>query len=266
MTKDRLRRTAKLLSVLAGPLLFFSLTRAATSQEVPIPAPLGYVSDYAGVIDPATEAALARLIQDVEHKTTAEIAVLTVDSTKPLDAFQYSIKVFERWKIGKKGKDNGVLFLVAVNDRRMWITVGYGLEGILPDGKVGEVRDRFVVPHFKQGDYGKGILEGTKAIARVVAGEEGVPRRQLPRTVLPASPAVLFLGVLALLLLSGFALPLWARTHRRNALYLGGWHAPFGSGGYLSRGGGGWGGGGFSGGFGGFGGGSTGGGGAGGSW
>lgn len=260
----------KLLSRLGGFLLLLSLAAPALSEEVRIPAPLGHVSDYAGVIDPATEAALASLIKDVERKTTAEIAILTVETTQPLDVFQYSIKVFDRWKIGKKGKDTGVLFLVAVKDRRMWITVGYGLEGILPDGKVGEIRDRFVIPYFRQGNYGKGILEGTRAIAAVIAGERPpVSPADRPHPELFSWGQLLF-AVFALLFLVAFVFPILAGTWHHRRIYRGWddifWVGPFGSSGAW-RGGGGWGGGGFSGGnFGGFGGGATGGGGAGGSW
>lgn len=244
-----------------GLLLFLPFVTPAFAQEVAIPRPRGFVSDYAGVIDEPTKTTLIKLIEGVERRTTAEIAVLTVESTQPLDAFQYSVRVFDRWKIGKKGKDNGVLFLVAVKDRRMWITVGYGLEGILPDGKVGEIRDRFVLPHFRKGDYGRGILEGTTAIARVITGE-GIAALPPAGSATGELVALMAIGLLSALLV------LWVAFEvRKHGFRLGG----SGGGGAWSYGGsgsgGGWGGGGFSGGSsGGFGGGSTGGGGAGGSW
>ncbi|MBI3989162.1 MAG: TPM domain-containing protein [candidate division NC10 bacterium] len=96
----------KLLLLPACLLLLLCLPSPSPSQGVTIPSPLGYVNDYAGVIDPATETALTNLIKAVEQKTTAEIAILTVETTKPLETFQYSIQVFDQWKIGKKGKDN----------------------------------------------------------------------------------------------------------------------------------------------------------------
>ena len=265
----------KLLPLLAGLLLLLCLPSVAPSQEVKIPSPLGYVNDYASVIDPDTRTQLTKLLKEVEQKTTAEIAILTVETTRPLEVFQYSIKVFDRWKIGKKGKDNGVLFLVAVKDRRMWITVGYGLEGILPDGKVGEIRDRIVIPYFRQGNYSKGIFEGTQAIARVLAGEEVGPApkeqpRVAPPHVSPLSPSIfaispwtgvwvpLLLSVLFLCVLGMFVLASFHQDRRKTS---------FRSGGFWIGGAGGWGGGGFGGGnFGGFGGGSSGGGGAGGGW
>lgn len=240
------------------------------SQEPPIPKPVGFVNDFVRLLDAATKAELTRLCQEVERQTTAEIAILIVESTKPLDAFQYAVKVFDVWKIGKKGKDNGVLFLIAVKDRQLWITVGYGLEGVLPDGKVGEIRDRFVIPYFKQGNYAQGILEGTKAIAAAIRGEAfgrpaGPPRVEpAPRPSWELAPQQVVL--LVLLIFGTWTIFLWYamasqrhRRWRRRALRDAGL--------FWTGGGGNFGGGGFSSGnFGGFGGGSHGGGGAGGSW
>ena len=113
----------------------------------------------------------------VRERTGAEIAVLVVPSTAPDSIEDYSIAVFDRWKIGQQGKDNGLLFLVAVQDRRMRITTGYGLEGILPDGKVGEIRDRAIIPLFRAGRYADGIVRGTEALAAAILGQAGGARR-----------------------------------------------------------------------------------------
>jgi len=154
--------------------IFISLSLTSFAAEVDIPEPISFVSDYAGVIDAATEAKINDLLKELEDKTTAQVAVLTVGSTKPLSTFDYSVRVFDRWKIGQRGKDNGVLFLVAVEDRQMQITTGYGVEGILPDGKVGEIRDGYILPFFRQNRYSDGILNGTNAIAAVIAQDAGV--------------------------------------------------------------------------------------------
>jgi len=125
------------------------------------------------VIPGPIRAELATLIQGVEGRTGAEIAILTVPTTAPLEPVDYAARVFERWGIGKKGRDNGVLLLVATNDRRIWITVGYGLESVLPDAKVAEIRDWTILPLFRQGQYGEGVLEGTRRIAALIATGAG---------------------------------------------------------------------------------------------
>ena len=115
-----------LLMVLAAPV-----SRAA--EEPSIPAATGHVTDTAGVLGEWT-AKTEKLCREIEGQTGAEVAVLTVKTTAPLQAQQYAQQVFDRWKIGKKGKDNGVLILVAIRDRKLWIATGYGVEGVLPDG------------------------------------------------------------------------------------------------------------------------------------
>lgn len=158
---------------LAGSLLLLCfLYGLALAQE--IPQPINYVSDYAGIIDDVTEAKLNALLKELEEKTTAEVAVLTVRSTKPLNDFDYSIRVFNQWKIGEEAEDNGLLFLVVSDDRRARITTGYGLEGILPDGKVGEILDKYVIPYFKEGDYSEAIYQGSWKVAYIVAEDAGV--------------------------------------------------------------------------------------------
>jgi uncharacterized protein len=224
---------------------------------------------------------LTRLIQGVRDRSTAEIAILIIPTTAPETIEAYSLAVFDRWKIGQRGKDNGLLFLVAIQDRRLHITTGYGLEGILPDGKVGEIRDREIVPLFRAGRYAEGILHGTQALASVIAGqptEGGGARQPGARTVRRQSRAGsrytgILLGVFILLMLFVMALSakdrpnaLSARTGRTRRGFWGPWWMGGGFGGGMGGWSGGGGGGFSSGSFGGFGGGSTGGGGAGGSW
>ncbi|MGZ8430563.1 MAG: TPM domain-containing protein [Candidatus Deferrimicrobiaceae bacterium] len=223
------------------------------ASEPPIPAYQGYVTDTAGVLG-TWGGQTEELCRDIERKTTAEVAVLTVRSTAPLPAQEYAQKVFDRWKIGKKGKDNGVLVLVAVDDRKMWIATGYGVEGVLPDGKAGEIRDRIILPLFRGGKYGEGVYRGVEEIGTVLGGGRGPP---------PGPPSVsdesLFVIVLIILFLL-FVFSLVLRIYKIGSSLWGG------SGGHTSSGWG-FGGGGFGGGgFGGFGGGFSGGGGAGGGW
>jgi uncharacterized protein len=249
-----------------------------------IPAPAGPVTDLVGILDPDSRRHLSQLILDVRERTTAEIAVLIVPSTAPDPIEDYSIAVFDRWKIGQRGKDNGLLFLVAVQDRRMRITTGYGLEGILPDGKVGEIRDRVIVPAFRAGRYAEGILRGTNALAAVILGQAGAvggerqPSAQGARhqSGFAGGSTGILLAVFILLVLFSAVLSAMDRraslgvrgrgSVRRRGVFWGPWWFGGGGGGVM----GGWSGGsggGFGGGsFGGFGGGGSGGGGAGGGW
>ena len=237
--------------------------RGASSAEPTIPRPRGYVSDFAGALDAGTISDLDALIGELKAKTGAEVAVVVVTTTAPLTAFDYAMKIAESWKPGTAGKDNGVVFLVSVKDHQVFILTGYGVEGVLPDGRVGEIRDTLVRPAFRRGDFAGGIRAATEAMAAIIARDAGVQlSRVAPRAPARTARPTLVTGLvpivlLILFLLFFFRFPLWP-------LFIGG-PGGFGRGGF----GGGFGGGGFSGGgggFGGFGGGGFGGGGAGGDW
>jgi uncharacterized protein len=132
------------------------------------PKPTGRVNDFADVIDAATEAALDRQIDQLEQRTTSEIAVATVSSLDGMSVEEYANKLFKAWGVGQAKQDNGVLVLVAPNDRAMRIEVGYGLEGVLPDGLAGQIiRDDFL-PRFRDNDYSGGIRAGVDHVAQVV--------------------------------------------------------------------------------------------------
>jgi uncharacterized protein len=248
--------------LLAFLLLFFPL--AAVGEEASIPTPQGFVSDFANIIDPSTSRTLTNIIKELKEKTGAEIAIVTVETTQPLTAFDYAMKITETWKPGTKGKDNGIVFLVAIKDRKVRIATGYGIEGALPDGKVGAIQDQYIVPQFKQGNYSQGILAATQAMAYEIAKEYGVTLSGLPtpRPSHQETPTD-FLSMLIILFIILIILSSFSRGfHSPNARYRGGRYGRYGGGGY---GGGGFGGGGFGGSggdFGGFGGGGFGGGGA----
>jgi uncharacterized protein len=252
---------------LIGLLLFVSF--GALAQE--IPAFQGYVSDYAEVLSPQMRENLTALLQELDQKTTAQIAVLTVPTTRPYDDFQYAVKVFDTWKIGQKGKDNGALFLVAVEDRRVRILTGYGLEGILPDGKVGAILDEFVLPEFREGRFGEGIYKGVWAVALVIAKDAGVEltgQAPIDPNRLPddnVSPISLVIALIVIFLIISLIMRSARRTRGASSIPWWVWLAGMSAGSSSGRIGGF--GGGFSrGGFGGFGGGRTGGGGAGRGW
>ncbi len=227
------------------------------------PKPVGRVNDYANVIPDEYNRKLGDLIREVDEKTSAEITVVTVESIAPLDENAYARLIFDTWKIGKKGKDNGVLVLCAVKERRWKIETGYGLEGILPDGRCGDIGRAYMVASFKAGNYGEGLYRGAEAIAYVIAEDAGITLDILKGskpaeinnadTKFSPSEIVFILIILAIFILIQF-------TAGRSG------HGRYTTGGY---GGGGWGGGGGGGGGfggGGFGGGGGGGGGAGGGF
>jgi uncharacterized protein len=232
-------------------------TRAA---EPPVPAPQGFVTDLAGVIPPAVRTRITGLVEELRAKTGAEIAVVTVETTAPLDDFTYAMRIADAWKPGRKGEDTGVVFLVAVRDRKVRILVGYGLEGILPDGLVGEIEDREIVPAFRAGRIDEGIWRGVAALAGRIAAARGVELVGAPPAAREGpAPRPLPGWVLLLVIMIFVAVMLYQAS--RPSRFRRGRFFPIGFGGF---GRGGFGGGG--GGFGGFGGGSFGGGGAGRSW
>lgn len=241
----------------------------AVAIEPTVPEPKGYVSDYVGVLDAKAVRELAGVIGELKAKTGAEIAVVIVETTAPLSPFDYAMKIAESWKPGQRGKDNGIVLLAALKDRELFILTGYGVEGVLPDGRVGEIRDRLIFPDFRRGDHAAGLRAGVWALAAAIADEEGVTLSVRPPATQPGSrrspgPQVgLIVLVIVLILLQVWLRPTMRRRRWGSANYRGGFGGGFGGGGFGGGLGGG-GGGGFGGG--GFGGGGFGGGGAGGRW
>jgi len=198
---------------LAVVLLIFAPSVVLTAESVStLPAPTGYVSDFAGVLSQSTKLNLENLCTQVDRQAHAQIAVVTIktlDNDEPIDDFAVALE--EKWKVGKKGTDRGVLMLVVMNPRKYRIEVGYGLEGILNDAKVGDV-GRMMVPSLSQGDYNTGIPLGVQQIARVIAADAGVtlnlgqPVHQYHRQQAPAqiSFVQLLLGGGAILLILFF--------------------------------------------------------------
>ncbi len=239
---------------------FYIAVFSPISHATKIPKPVGYVNDFAHVLKPETIRELNRIILEIKQKTGVEIAVVTIKKLRGNDIFDYSMELFEKWGIGQKGKDNGLLFLVDIGDRKLRINTGYGLEGILPDGLLGRIRDRYILPYFRKGDYDAGILNGVKAMANVIAKAYHIkltgnvkPIGAKKKKGLSKVDIILIIGLI--FFVSPFFLPLLFGTFLGS--YRSDWDDPFG---------GGFGSGGLGGGFGGFGGGSSGGGGVGGSW
>jgi uncharacterized membrane protein YgcG len=142
------------------------------------PKPTGFVNDWAGLLSPNAKQTLEERLRDYEKLTSIEVAVVITPSLDGESVEDYSIKLAQAWGVGKKGKDNGMLFLVAPNERKLRIEVGYGLEPDFPDSRAGEVRDRFIIPHFMGAKAAK--ESGNEAIyvqemsAGVVGGVDGI--------------------------------------------------------------------------------------------
>jgi uncharacterized membrane protein YgcG len=132
-----------------------------------------FVNDYTGTLSEEWIAKTEQFARSVEEATTCEIAVAVINSLEGLTIEDYALKLFEKWGIGKKEKDNGILLLVAMDDRELRIEVGYGLEGIITDIEAKEIIDEVIVPIFKDGDYNTGIYNGVVAIANKIYLEQG---------------------------------------------------------------------------------------------
>lgn len=253
-----MKSCAKTVVAIVALMLSLNLRAEPIAQLTPT----GYVNDFAHVLDQTTLAQLENICQEVDQKARAQIAVVTIKSLDGSDIESYAVSLFKKWGVGTKSTDHGVLILLATDDRKYRIEVGYGLEPILPDGKVGGF-GREAVPLLQQNNFNGAVSLMTMRVADVIAQDAGVqltgarPRAPTaarePDTGLSVGGIVVLVIVGLILLFTPFGrVLLWG-------LLLGGGR---GGGGY--GGGGGFGGGG--GGFGGFGGGSSGGGGASGSW
>lgn len=138
-----------------------------------IPQQVGdiFVQDHADVLTPEQKSELITLGKNLEAGTTAQVVVMTIPSLEDETVETYALKAFREYGIGQQGENNGVLFLVAMKERKMRIEVGYGLEGALPDGKVGRVLDEYAYPYFEQDQYGQGIINTYKVLYNEVAAE-----------------------------------------------------------------------------------------------
>ncbi|MFA5688329.1 MAG: TPM domain-containing protein [Kiritimatiellales bacterium] len=213
--------------------------------------PAGYVNDFAGVINSGDRAAVTQLLGELEQKTGAQIAVVTLPTLNGGQIDDFAVRLYERWSIGQKGKDNGMLLLAVINDRKVHIEVGYGFEGALPDAAAGRLIDQTVLPAFRAGDHSAGMRAGAMAMAQIAAQESGVELTGAMQTAVQEEPHPLS-GWFGLLLAVVF---IWlAIKHPWMLLFLlnsGGGRGGYRGGGFGSGGG-----------FGGFGGGRSGGGGA----
>ena len=159
---------ASLLAFVAAVSVFIAFVLPAAAAQFQFHKPQGYVSDFAGLIPADQRQSLEAELAAYAARTGGEIAVVTVKSVAPYDTTTYKVKLFENWGIGKKGRDDGVLLLLAATERRVEIEVGYGAEDRLTDGKSGEIIDNEILPRLKNGDYGGGLTAGARAIMAVL--------------------------------------------------------------------------------------------------
>ncbi len=157
----------------AAVLALAGCVGARAESAASLPKPTTYVSDFAGVIDPASKQAMEELAGQVYTKAHATIVVVTIKSLDGATIEDFTTDLEDRWHVGPKGTDKGVVMVFAVGDRKRRIEVGYGLEGILNDAKVGDI-GRSMVPQLQQGQYGPAILGGMQQIANVIAADAGV--------------------------------------------------------------------------------------------
>jgi len=255
--------TLRMKISLSVAMLVLSMAVAMRAEPVSQLKPTNYVNDFAHALDANSIAQMNGICQQVDAKAHAQIAVVTINSLDGSDIESYAVALYKQWGIGSKSTNRGVLILYVIKDRRARVEVGYGLEPILPDGKVGSFQ-REAIPHMQSGDYSGALLLVTSRVVDVIAQDAGVQlTNSMPRAPTRPEPeprqglslgGIIFIAIVIIIVLA---------TPLRGILF---WLILS----QLSDGrGGGWGGGGFGGGgggFGGFGGGSSGGGGASSSW
>ncbi len=162
-------------------LLVISAITTVGYAKADLPMPRYYVEDYANVINNSDEQSLNGILQELEQKTNAQYIILTVETTAPLPIEQFSIELAEKWKLGQKGKDNGMLFVLAKNDRKWRFEVGYGLEGFITDQYCGRIGREVLVPYLKKGDYSQGIYQANLKILQQIAGTAGITLTGMPK-------------------------------------------------------------------------------------
>lgn len=246
----------------------FSLAYAGEKDFPPLPNPPRLVSDLAGFMSSQEQAALEQKLVAYSDSTSNEIAIVTVQSIGQYDIADYTVQLYNKWKIGGKKNNNGLLILAAKDERKIWITSGYGLEGALPDGLIGQIIRDEIEPNFKRADFYAGFEAGTNALMEAARGEyTAEPKKKHEKGGGIGTGIFIVIVILIFLAASrgggGGGGGLLNSAGWIAASMLSNRHSGSGWGG----GSGGWGGGSSGGGgFGGFGGGSSGGGGAGGSW
>src|SRR5579875_94075 len=167
------------MALLAAGVAVATATAGAEAVKDLPARPTSYVQDFAGVIDPDAKAQMEALGAEVEREAHATIEIVTIHSLDGDTIEDFATQLENKWKVGPKGTDRGIIMLFAINDHKRRIEVGYGPEGVLNDAKVGDI-GRSMVPDLQQGDYGSAILGGERQIADDIAKDAGVTLTPLP--------------------------------------------------------------------------------------
>lgn len=250
---------------LIGFLIIISFSSFLSAQK--IPELKGYVNDYAGVLSSSEESQISQILSSLENSTSAQVALLTVADLQGYGIDTFSLKTAEAWGLGQKDRDNGILVLLSMDEKKVKIEVGYGLEGDMTDIKSGYIIRNIIIPEFKKGQFGEGLYKGVSAISGIITDTSEISEKDLrayedqPVRSRSRGIPLQFIVFIIIFLISSLS-----RGRRRgrggflNALFLGsmmsggrhrggGGFGGFGGGGGFSGGGGGFGGGGASGGW-----------------
>ena len=159
-----------------------AVSEAPSHADIIPEKPESYVVDLADIIDNSSEYKLNQYLRELEQKTTAQLVILTIKSLEGGSIEDFSITIaHDRWKLGQKGKDNGILFLISLKDKKYRIEVGYGLEGVIPDSLAGTIGRSYLVPFFRKGEYSKGVYVTALALANEIAADSGVKITGMPK-------------------------------------------------------------------------------------
>jgi uncharacterized protein len=168
-------------------LLLLATSLPAFAEKVSnTPAPTGYIDDYADVLSPSAKSDMEDLCRELHEKTRAQVFVVTVNTTEGEPVETFANELFAKWKIGEKKTDRGALILFAIKDRKRWIEIGYGLEGILNDAKVGDI-GRSMVPALKAANYDEAAASGLRQITQIIADDSNVTLNALSSSPQPES-------------------------------------------------------------------------------
>lgn len=191
------KRILQVIGVLIFSLIFVYPVQA----QLALPDYKGYVNDFENIL--TNDAQLEETLSNFEKETSVEIAVVTVADFGGTTIDDYAVKLFEKWKIGKADKDNGLLVIVSSTQRQSRFEVGYGLEGTLPDSLTGRIQDFFMIPYFKNNDYSKGVEEGINSTIGVIKNDPTVISSLEQKTVKAPSDAILIFFVFLFYIMAG---------------------------------------------------------------
>ncbi|MGP7817874.1 TPM domain-containing protein [Niallia sp. 01092] len=173
--------TSKLFSAFLSIVFFCCISGNVLAASNEIPKPIGdiYVQDFANLLSKAEKQELNHIGRSLEEQTTAQVAILTVQTTEEKTIEEFANEAFRQYGIGNKQKNNGVLLVLATEDKKVRIEVGYGLEGRIPDGKAGRILDEYTLPYLKNQEPNKAITETYKVLVKEVYAEYGIDDQQL---------------------------------------------------------------------------------------